>query len=705
MAFLPIDDNRNSPSLSKQEQPFSWTQVQSMLTYLGQFTATFKKAIAGEMAAMRERLGSFEVPLSGGSQRKTSNAATTKEYEYQILTPNEKLLLHTECSLRHKHGESLVTIIELSKDSVALRTDATVPFDEEAVLVVYPWFLYERLQESLEDIHANPNAFFIRNALTLFGKYEPQMQDFAVQLEHEGLNDSQNAAVRLCCESSHAFVWGPPGTGKTTTLAEIVAELLQHGLRILITSTTNAAVDNALEKLAVKQRKLLDAGGIVRIGHAQSDPHGASLRAVTLRVHAQIAARLELTLARRPRLYERTKACETGLAGLQEASRPHQLDLFATSPRPSASLIDLSAAFGKQRSCRMQSLDVAIQIELLAKRRHRLDRALAASEERITRLREALRNQEVDVIAKAKVLLATMSNVYINRLLEKERFDVVMIEEAGMAILPTLFYCASLGRSKVIAVGDPRQLPPIIQSTEPYVRRVMGRSIFDVFDNGSVQNNVTRMLDEQYRMHARIGGLVSCLFYDNRLRNAPGICERQTIADKPPFPGFPLIVVDTSGLTQCATQDGSFSRFNEDTASLCVRFAQEALQDGLDSIGIITPYAEQARCIRRILSRSGLSEENVECSTVHRFQGNEKDLVILDTVDTAPFKPGILLSDYSPMSSSRNLLNVSISRARGKLILVADVRFFETEAPGSIITQVLQQAASLGKSFQVEIFR
>jgi len=48
-----------------------------------------------------------------------------------------------------------------------------------------------------------------------------------------------------------------------------------------------------------------------------------------------------------------------------------------------------------------------------------------------------------------------MSNVYINRILESERFDTVIVETAGMAILSTLFYCASLARQRTIMVGDP----------------------------------------------------------------------------------------------------------------------------------------------------------------------------------------------------------------------------------------------------------
>ena len=69
-------------------------------------------------------------------------------------------------------------------------------------------------------------------------------------------------------------MWGPPGTGKTTTLAHIVSELLAQGLRVLVLSTTNAALDQALAKIAadLEMGKAIDAGDVVRIGRSDGPP-------------------------------------------------------------------------------------------------------------------------------------------------------------------------------------------------------------------------------------------------------------------------------------------------------------------------------------------------------------------------------------------------------------------------------------------------
>jgi superfamily I DNA and/or RNA helicase len=290
-----------------------------------------------------------------------------------------------------------------------------------------------------------------------------------------------------------------------------------------------------------------------------------------------------------------------------------------------------------------------------------------------------------------------MTNVYMSALLQDERFDVVIVEEAGMAILPTLFYCAALAKKKVIIVGDPQQLPPIVQSDADYVYRAMGRNIFEVATANSEQTReAIVMLNTQYRMHPVIGDLISSVFYDSQLRNGENTPERSAIAARSPFTDQPMIVIDTLRQTSCATHDSSYSRFNDQTARRCVELAVEAVQAGIESVAIITPYVAQSRLIRKLLSEHQETLNRVECQTIHRFQGSERDMVILDTVDTAPLAPGKLLAGYSPRSSSQNLINVSISRAKGKLVIIADVAYFQNKAPKSILNEVLRRATQVG---------
>lgn len=65
------------------------------------------------------------------------------------------------------------------------------------------------------------------------------------------LNDTQLDAVQKCLTTDSVYIiHGPPGTGKTTTSTELIAQLLGKGYKILVCAQSNAAVDNLLVKCA-----------------------------------------------------------------------------------------------------------------------------------------------------------------------------------------------------------------------------------------------------------------------------------------------------------------------------------------------------------------------------------------------------------------------------------------------------------------------
>lgn len=667
---------------------------------LARFIQSFQRAIGAEMDAMRASLGPFEVVLGTGRAAGVAeeDAARPHLYDFGLPGANDKLAVGLECSLRTEQSECLVTIIQLEPGALRLTSPTEIRLDQgPCTLVLYPWFLYERLLSALGSLTVAPDLY-PQSSLRLFGRLPVTTTDRTVVLPHPELNASQRRAVEQCCQSDLAFVWGPPGTGKTRTLGHVVTELLHHGYRVLVTSTTNAAVDQALAKLAElpEARPYLDQGQVVRLGQVQGRTFGASLSEALERRTVGIRQQQQAVEERLAKARTQAAACRVLLPRLDEALAQGQLELFAR-PRPNQHLVQAAAGlFGLSHRRRLETLDLPAQRAAVARRQARLERAVGLLAGRLEVVARNLREQEAAVISQSRVVLATMTNVYLSRLLAPERFDAVIVEEAGMAILPTLFYCAALARDKVIMVGDPRQLPPIVQSRDPYVRQAMGRSIFAVTVPEPHQSELVVLLEEQYRMHPVIGQLVSESFYEGRLRDGAGIADRQALADRQPFAGHPLVVVDTAGKTRCRTAAGSFSRYNEGSADCCVELALAAVSDGLDSVAVITPYAEQARLVRRLLAQAGGNAARVECSTVHRFQGNERDLVILDTVDAEPLAPGVLLAGQAPGAEAAHLLNVSISRARGKLVILADLAYFRDRAPTSTVTELLERAVRMG---------
>lgn len=673
-----------------------------MTDLLQRFVDSFERAISVEMEAMRQRLGPFEVPLGRGRLVEGTDSAESRDYRFPVLQPNDKLVLQAECTLLAGASETLVTIADIGAAEVVVRSARELDLGADTfTLVIYPWFLYERLKRALRALVVE-EGYFVDNALAAFGQGPARAVGAGAPgtaaARATGLNASQQRAVDLCCRRTPAFVWGPPGTGKTTTLGHIVGALLDQGLRILVTSTTNAAVDQALARLVHvgSCAPAMEEGLILRLGQTQEETFGASLREVVERLNTRTRDALAALGRRRRRHTEQAERCDRLLDRLGKVEEPQQLGFFEEVAAPAVSQRELGALFSPQHLRAVRALDPGEQATAIARRRGRLLACGRACAERIAALNRELRASEAAMVRRARVVLATMTNVYIGSLLEGERFDAVIVEEASMAILPTLFYCASLARDRVILVGDPQQLPPIVQSPEPYVYRAMGRSIFAVTVPEPHASDLVVMLDTQYRMHPQIGGLVSDLFYDGRLRHSDSTSATEAIAARSPFPGHPLVLVDTEGHTTCATRPGAYSRFNEQTARLCVDLAVEAVREGMESVAVITPYAEQARLIRDLLPGDRALAGRIECRTVHRFQGGERDMVILDTVDTEPMAPGVLLAGSQPGSSAANLINVSISRARGKLVVVADREFFRRRAAGQVITRVLDRVAATG---------
>lgn len=119
---------------------------------------------------------------------------------------------------------------------------------------------------------------------------------------------------------------------------------------------------------------------------------------------------------------------------------------------------------------------------------------------------------------------------------------------------------------------------------------------------------------------------------------------------------------------------------------------------GIESVAIITPYVEQSKQIRRRLSDHPDLRDRVECRTVHRFKGGERDMVIFDTVDAEPFKPRMLLSSTGPESAAGNLINVSILRARGKLIIMSDAAYFSRHEPTCGVSDLVCRVGDQGLS-------
>jgi hypothetical protein len=655
---------------------------------LGRFVSAFKRGIEREVAAMHASSEAFELTLARGEE------LGALRYGFDLPEATDKVAPGGECALRTSRGEARVTI-ERCED-VRITVTADQPIDLGAVpitLVVAPWFLYERLVEALDGLAVDRHSVAL--ALALFGNRPHRRAASALRCDHGALNTSQRAAVQLCSDSELAFIWGPPGTGKTITLTHVIEELLAQDQRILLASTTNAAIDQVLAKLAARPwfAPAVEAGTFIRLGRSEEETFGAELADVVGRLQGKHRSSLDRLRARIAEVDQQVRYGDLLLAELAPAVRSQQA-LFADPParlRPAA----LSRVFSPGLADVVATMSPQDQAATVERRLARLTRLRTLARERVAHHVAAIRDLEERVVGDARVVMCTLTNAYLSPLMKSQRFAVLIAEEAGMATLPTLFHAACLCRDKAIMVGDPRQLPPIVHARDELVRRTIGRSVFEVTIPDPTRSDAVALLDVQYRMHPVIGGLVGRLFYDGRLNHGVEVAASAAIASRAPYRGMPLIVLDTDSRTTCQRSARGSSRVNAGSAELTAGLAAEAVAGGAGSVAVITPYAAQARDIRGRLAALRIAG-SVECSTIHRFQGRECDVVILDLVDAAPMRPGVLLSGSATQSDACNLLNVSLSRARGKLIIVADAGYFEDHVPGGVVTAILRDAGREG---------
>lgn len=314
---------------------------------------------------------------------------------------------------------------------------------------------------------------------------------------------------------------------------------------------------------------------------------------------------------------------------------------------------------------------------------------------------QQLRLTEQDFVAQSQIIGTTLTRTYTSRLLHDQRYDTVIIEEASMGAAPAILHAACLSKSRVIIVGDFLQLPPISTAKTPAARQWLGRSIYQIANIQSGDDPRIVALRTQYRMHPTIAAVASRLYAKAGLEyhSAPNMAaQRKPITDLAPAPGSALIFVDTQDGHPTTLRDHAGSPYNIYHALLCVELAQHMLSTPgpHPSITIVAPYCAQVKLLDRMLRHEGL-EKQVRIGTIHQFQGSASDVVIFDTVLTENVSRS-MLGSTSADAHPHLLINVAITRAKGKLILIGHGDALSTLArhPDPILWDCVQQAHTRG---------
>lgn len=317
---------------------------------------------------------------------------------------------------------------------------------------------------------------------------------------------------------------------------------------------------------------------------------------------------------------------------------------------------------------------------------------------------EQLRSLEKDSVSKASIVATTVAKSYTDSLITNAHWDYVLFDEVSMALIPNVFVAAALAKKKVVLIGDFEQLPSITETDS----EILSMDIFEylhIYEDGIVHKNpYMTMLNVQRRMHSEISGFVRNRIYQGLLKDDPETDKKlDSIVRLPPFPGKEVTLVDYSGL-KAFTSIAHTSRINITSALISAKLAAEAAGPNI-LVGVITPYAPQAEFINSIIPELK-HEGRIICSTVHQFQGNEADVIIFDSMESR-----IEEKPAGRMFSSKNakrLVNVAITRAKAKLIVVADYRFlkaFDQVVKDSLILDLCEYAGRRNSVSQPDMVR
>ena len=435
------------------------------------------------------------------------------------------------------------------------------------------------------------------------------------------------------------LVIGPPGSGKTRTIAETARRLAERGQRVLVLSHTNVAVDNALERL-------LDLGfeRVYRVGRPSKVSDRLKPYMIDERARMMVWNEIKDLYAKRSQLltlYRKT------LAGCRKMT---------------------------QRHSRMQCFrDLKRMSEDLYKIESKIARILESAVERLLKRLASERG----IVVGSTILKALITPHF-----SAMDFDTVIVDEASQVSVPLLLAAPMFG-GRIIVVGDNRQLPPVFRSLSADRMDLLEAfggfdALIKVYGEGSAF-----WLRGHYRSHPDIISLASRTFYGGRLviktraDKMRLVVHTRCMGDPIGGPEPAALAVDVKGRQE--GYSGSYINREEvdAVASIVARLAR-CVKPSLHSLAVITPYKAQARLLGERLV--GLKrqwgpnwpfrEEHPLAGTVDSFQGKERDIIIYSAVATEPRQLNF--------ASNPRRLNVAVTRARRKLIVVANLESLRT---------------------------
>lgn len=507
-------------------------------------------------------------------------------------------------------------------------------------------------------------------------------------------SNQTRAIINALYREPISMIQGPPGTGKTTVITEIVFQLLHAhpGVKILITSQTNDAVDNVLENLLKKKIAFVRLSG-------EKQPK-ESLQAHTLenkinnwkenvRIQTKanwkpekekfknqvknLNADLGLVFDKLSNNEPYAEKFQSLLKRLRFVNQEMDWDMYSESESElleklnEITQLDWVGYFNKQQIFKdwlsaITSLDSSSKI-----------------------------NQKL--IDSIRVIGATTNHIAARKYSKYSfDFDYVIMDESGKATTAEALIPLVMA-NKAILVGDHRQLRPMLTSSrdvEKWLREKFKEEASelegwdDYFNRPSLFEQVIEEIDNDFKSQLEV-----CRRSAKDQVELTSKCFYEPYGDDPILPvsrpaemehnldlkvNSSIIFLEIGSHVKSKT-DESKSSYNSESARLipeiiCRLDHYEAIKNY--TLGVIVPYKAQLKLINKefrklnpkTFNNISLNSEQLVVSVVDRFQGLEKDIIIFDLVRCGQETLGFL--------SVANRLNVALSRQKRLLIIIGN---------------------------------
>lgn len=525
---------------------------------------------------------------------------------------------------------------------------------------------------------------------------------YPIVLADQKVNLDQLLAINNAMKYPVAYIQGPPGTGKTSTIINTIVTAFFNEKTVLFASYNNHPINGVVEKLLGMKyqnhripfpalrlgsnEKMQEALEYIRNVYEQTRKIAVYKSTLDRNREDRIerAKRLSGLLRRyeeRLDLEERRETIHRVLEFENEQSisfqmLPFQADLQGRQMEQVKRRIEKTGDITEEEAFSLLDDNVeelkkylyytsASYIKKIDLPRHEELKNIIFNQNKKLQLEEFARYlSKKENIRKLQEIFPIVATTCISahKLGEPEpMFDMVIMDEASQCNLAVSLVPVIRGGSLML-VGDPQQLNPVIQLEELVNQKLRKKyniseeydyrknSIYKTFlACDAVSDEI--LLHYHYRCHEKIIGFNNKKYYNEKL------CIQTKSDEKEP-----LLYIDV--------KDSQSNGKNTAPAEVeeILRYAA-ANRD--KTIGVITPFVNQRKLLEEAAREARLV--NVDCGTVHAFQGDEKDVVLFSTAITQQTGQGT----YQWLKNNKELINVATSRARDKLVILADMKHLD----------------------------